>query len=153
MPSTGRPGRKCGRSRRRRRTLIICWAMRSRAGRRSRNVRGCENKEQSDADSSGHVGPKPGLGRLPNKQIFAFWPEGRNVKIATVWPQLPCLPFSGTCDKRRKNGGPYSETSVSLAFFKPSAVAFITTSSFSFMEFSITSIDFRQLPSPLCPSV
>ncbi len=47
----------------------------------------------------------------------------------------------------------YSETSVSLAFFKPSAVAFITTSPFSFMVFSITSIDFRQLSSPLCPSV
>ena len=125
----------------------------SRGGRRNRSVRRCENKEQSDADISGQVGPKPGLGRLPNKQIFTFWPEGRNVKIATVWPQLHCLPFSGTLDKRRKKGGPYSETSVSLAFFKPSAVAFITTSSFSFMVFSITSIDFRQLPSPLCPSV
>ena len=134
--------------------MIICWAMRSRAGRRSRNVRGCENKEQSDADISGQVGPKPGLGRLPNKQIFTFWPEGRNVKIATVWPQLPCLPFSGTLHKRRKNGGPYSETSVSLAFFKPSAVASMTTSSFSFMVFSSTSICLRQrlslLPLSLC---
>ncbi len=27
-------------------------------------------KERSDADSSGHVGPKPGLGRFPNKQMF-----------------------------------------------------------------------------------
>ena len=82
--------------------MIICWAMRSRAGRRSRNVRGCENKEQRDADISGQVSPKPGLGRLPNKQIFAFWPEGRNVKIATVWPQLPCLPFSDTPENGAK---------------------------------------------------
>ena len=49
--------------------MIICWAMRSRAGRRNRNVRGCENKEQRDADSSGHVGPKPGLGMSPSKWI------------------------------------------------------------------------------------
>ena len=27
-------------------------------------------KERSDAVSSGHVGPKPGLGRFPNKQMF-----------------------------------------------------------------------------------
>ena len=35
----------------------------------------------------------------------------------------------------QKNRGPYSGTSVSLAFLMPSAVASITTSSFSFMEF------------------
>ena len=126
-------------------------------------------KERSDADSSGHVGRsrvweccapvahaqhRPERRRRPPQQADFYVLAGRpNVKIATAWPQLPCLPFSGTLDKRRKNGGPYSETSVSLAFFKPSAVAFITTSSFSFMEFSIISIDFRQLPSPLCPSV
>jgi hypothetical protein len=50
-----------------------------------------------------------------------------------VWGCSPTsrLLFSGTFDKHRKNEGPYSETSVSLAFFKPSAVAFITMSSFS----------------------
>ena len=35
----------------------------------------------------------------------------------------------------QKNRDPYSGTSVSLAFLMPSAVASITTSSFSFMEF------------------
>ena len=44
----------------------------------------------------------------------------------------------------QKNRGPYSGTSVSLAFLMPSAVASITTSSFSFMEFSSTSICFLQ---------
>ena len=36
----------------------------------------------------------------------------------------------------QKNRGPYSGTSVSLAFLMPSAVASITTSSFSVMEFT-----------------
>ena len=44
----------------------------------------------------------------------------------------------------QKNRGPYSGTSVSLAFLMPSAVASITTSSFSFMEFRSTSICFLQ---------
>ena len=44
----------------------------------------------------------------------------------------------------RKNGGPYFGTSVSLAFLMPSAVASITTSSFSFIEFRSTSMCFLQ---------
>lgn len=44
----------------------------------------------------------------------------------------------------QKNRGPYSGTSVSLAFLSPSAVASMTTSSFSFMEFRSTSICFLQ---------
>ena len=44
----------------------------------------------------------------------------------------------------QKNRGPYSGTSVSLAFLMPSAVASITTSSFSFMEFRRTSMCFLQ---------
>ena len=44
----------------------------------------------------------------------------------------------------QKNRGPYSGTSVSLAFLMPSAVASITTSSFSFMEFRSTSMCFLQ---------
>ena len=44
----------------------------------------------------------------------------------------------------QKNRGPYSGTSVSLAFLMPSAVASITTSSFSFIEFRSTSMCFLQ---------
>ena len=59
-------------------------------GRKKEQERkGGENKEQSDADISGQVGPKPGLGRLPNKQIFAFWPEGRNIKNSNCGYSCP----------------------------------------------------------------
>ena len=71
------------------------------------------------------------------------------IEVAT----LPCA----TCGHRgiachlaaapkmaQKNRGPYSGTSVSLAFLMPSAVASITTSSFSFIEFRSTSMCFLQ---------
>ena len=44
----------------------------------------------------------------------------------------------------QKNRGPYSGTSVSLAFLMPSAVASMTTSSFSFIELKSTSMCFLQ---------
>ena len=75
------------------------------------------------------------------QQAF-LWATG-HAKIAGVGtPALlaeTCNPENGT-----KNGGPYSGTSVSLAFLMPSAVASITTSSFSFIEFRSTSMCFLQ---------
>ena len=53
----------------------------------------------------------------------------------------------------QKNRGSYLRTSVSLAFLSPSAVASMTTSSFSFMESKSTSMCFRQLSPPRFPSV
>ena len=53
----------------------------------------------------------------------------------------------------QKNRGSYLRTSVSLAFLSPSAVASMTTSSFSFMESKSTSMCFRQLSPPRLPSV
>lgn len=86
-----------------------------------------------------------GFGASPNKP-----------PLCHLWPQRHCLPFSDTYTQgliNTKSGGPSYLTSVSLAFFNPSAVAFMTTSSFSFIEFSIISMVLRQLSSPLCPSV
>lgn len=43
-----------------------------------------KNKEQSDAITSGHVGPKlTGLGRAPTSGVCG------------LWPQRHCLPLSG----------------------------------------------------------
>ena len=74
-----------------------------------------------------------------------------------VWGGSPTSRLCATCGHRgiachlaaapkmaQKNRGPYSGTSVSLAFLMPSAVASITTSSFSFMEFRSTSMCFLQ---------
>lgn len=74
-----------------------------------------------------------GFGASPNKP-----------PLCHLWPQRHCLPLSGNPENGAKNGGPYSGTSVSLAFLMPSAVASITTSSFSFMEFRSTSMCFLQ---------
>ena len=51
----------------------------------------------------------------------------------------------------QKNRGPYSGISVSLAFLMPSAVASITTNSFS-LEFIRTSMCWQQLLSLFCLS-
>ena len=77
-----------------------------------------------------------GFGASPNKP-----------PLCHLWPQRHCLPFSGTPEKptkNEKNEGPFYLTSVSLAFLMPSAVASITTSSFSFIEFRSTSMCFLQ---------
>ena len=65
-----------------------------------------------------------GFGASPNKP-----------PLCHLWPQRHCLPLSDSPKMAQKNRGPYSGTSVSLAFLMPSAVASITTSSFSFIEF------------------
>ena len=65
-------------------TLTICsdWT--------GRTIR---NRRDSDGDAANLFGtfcPKePGLGRLPNKQIFAFWPEGWNVKNSNCGYSCP----------------------------------------------------------------
>ena len=74
-----------------------------------------------------------GFGASPNKP-----------PLCHLWPQRHCLPLSGRPKNGAKNRGPYSGTSVSLAFLMPSAVASMTTSSFSFMEFRSTSMRFLQ---------
>ena len=74
-----------------------------------------------------------GFGASPNKQRPGLCGHGGIAcHLATV-PKMA-----------QKNRGPYSGTSVSLAFLMPSAVASITTSSFSFMEFRSTSMCFLQ---------
>lgn len=50
-----------------------------------------KNKEQSDAITSGHVGPKlTGLGQAPTSGVCG------------LWPQRHCLPFSGTLKMAKK---------------------------------------------------
>jgi len=53
-------------------------------------------QQQAKRNTSGRVGPKvQGLGKaLPNKQFLNF-PARENLKNVQLWPQLPCLPFSG----------------------------------------------------------
>ena len=74
-----------------------------------------------------------GFGASPNKQRPGLCGHGGIACHLAAAPKMA-----------QKNRGPYSGTSVSLAFLMPSAVASITTSSFSFMEFSSTSICFLQ---------
>ena len=73
-----------------------------------------------------------GFGASPNKP-----------PLCHLWPQRHCH-LAAAPKIAQKNRGPYSGTSVSLAFLMPSAVASITTSSFSFMEFRSTSMCFLQ---------
>ena len=74
-----------------------------------------------------------GFGASPNKPpLCHLWHRGIACHLAAA-PKMA-----------QKNRGPYSGTSVSLAFLMPSAVASITTSSFSFMEFRSTSMCFLQ---------
>ena len=74
-----------------------------------------------------------GLGRAPTSRLCATCGHrGIACHLATA-PKMA-----------QKNRGPYSGTSVSLAFLMPSAVASITTSSFSFIEFRSTSMCFLQ---------
>ena len=74
-----------------------------------------------------------GLGRAPTSRLCATCGHRGIACHLAAAPKMA-----------QKNRGPYSGTSVSLAFLMPSAVASITTSSFSFMEFSSTSICFLQ---------
>lgn len=74
-----------------------------------------------------------GFGASPNKQRPGLCGHGGIACHLAVAPKMA-----------QKNRGPYSGTSVSLAFLSPSAVASMTTSSFSFMEFRSTSICFLQ---------
>ena len=67
--------------------------------------------------------------------------------------ECPACHLATALKMAQKNRGPYSGTSVSLAFLSPSAVASITTSSFSFIELKSTSMCFLQLFSPRWPSV
>lgn len=74
-----------------------------------------------------------GFGASPNKQRPGLCGHGGIACHLAAPPKMA-----------QKNRGPYSGTSVSLAFLMPSAVASITTSSFSFMEFRSTSMCFLQ---------
>ena len=74
-----------------------------------------------------------GFGASPNKQRPGLCGHGGIACHLAAPPKMA-----------QKNRGPYSGTSVSLAFLMPSAVASITTSSFSFMEFRRTSMCFLQ---------
>ena len=58
--------------------------------------------------------------------------------------ERPACHLATALKMAQKNRGPYSGTSVSLAFLMPSSVASITTSSFSFIEFRSTSMCFLQ---------
>ena len=78
-----------------------------------------------------------GFGASPNKQRPGLCGHGGIACHLAAAPKMA-----------QKNRGPYSGTSVSLAFLSPSAVASITTSSFSFIELKSTSICFLQLFSP-----
>ena len=75
-----------------------------------------------------------GFGASPNKQRPGLCGHGGIACHLATAPKMA----------QKKNRGPYSGTSVSLAFLMPSAVASITTSSFSFMEFRSTSMCFLQ---------
>ena len=61
-------------------------------------------QQQAKRNTSGQVGPKlQGLGKaLPNKQFLNF-PVRENLKNVQLWPQLPCLPFSGNRGKVQIN--------------------------------------------------
>ena len=74
-----------------------------------------------------------GFGASPNKQRPGLCGHGGIACHLAAPPKMA-----------QKNRGPYSGTSVSLAFLMPSAVASITTSSFSFIEFRSTSMCFLQ---------
>ena len=74
-----------------------------------------------------------GFGASPNKQRPGLCGHGGIACHLAAAPKMA-----------QKNRDPYSGTSVSLAFLMPSAVASITTSSFSFMEFRRTSMCFLQ---------
>ena len=74
-----------------------------------------------------------GFGASPNKQRPGLCGHGGIACHLAAAPKMA-----------QKNRGPYSGTSVSLAFLMPSAVASITTSSFSFIEFRSTSMCFLQ---------
>lgn len=44
-----------------------------------------DDKERSDATTSGQVGPKyTGLGLAPTSRFFTIWPEDKTRKIASV---------------------------------------------------------------------
>ena len=102
------------------------------------------HKKQSDADTSGQLGPKRRVwGGSPTSKFSQTGRKAGLVKIASVATSIAC--HLATAPKMaQKNRGPYSGTSVSLAFLMPSAVASITTSSFSFIEFRSTSMCFLQ---------
>lgn len=74
-----------------------------------------------------------GFGASPNKQRPGLCGHGGIACHLAAAPKMA-----------QKNRGPYSGTSVSLAFLMPSAVASITTSSFSFIEFRSISMCFLQ---------
>ena len=74
-----------------------------------------------------------GFGASPNKQRPGLCGHGGIACHLAAAPKMA-----------QKNRGPYSGTSVSLAFLMSSAVASITTSSFSVMEFRSTSMCFLQ---------
>ena len=64
-----------------------------------------KNKEQSDAITSGHVGPKlTGLGRAPTSGVCG------------LWPQRHCLPLSGSPKNDMKKTEVYTLLHI-LRFF------------------------------------
>ena len=90
----------------------------------------------------------PGLRSFPR---FFLWTSSRVTLAVRSITALPCLPLVRCLQNSAKNGGAcFSYTSsVSRALCSPSAVCFITVSSFSSIELSMTSICFRQELSPL----
>lgn len=108
----------------------------------------------------------PIWGRVLGVFFFVIGAFGTNVQLASggcstqrVWgypnkhfakqnsiciDECPACHLATALKMAQKNRGPYSGTSVSLAFLMPSAVASITTSSFSFIEFRSTSMCFLQ---------
>ena len=67
-------------------------------GKTDRTIMNIENKEQSDATASGHVGPRLGFGASPNKP-----------PLCHLWPQRHCLPFSDTSKIAQKTEALISE--------------------------------------------
>jgi len=138
MPSIGRPSGICGRPWLSRPTSTICSALRTGALIR--------NRRDSGGDAANLFGtfcPKePGLGRLPNKHFCGPATQQKFRSVAT--PELLAISCaSATWRKKTKVTLSYA-SSVSLAFLMPSAVASITTGSFSLIEFRSTSMCFLQ---------
>ena len=138
----------CGRPWQSRQISITCSATRTSKKIRPRSVSSGPPTTGACAGTSGQSVQKfSGFGELPNKHFHG--PAA--CENFGVWPHSNCLPKRATPEVARKNGGTrfFYASSVSRAFCSPSAVYFITVSSFSSIELSMTSICFRQVLSPL----
>ena len=126
---------------------ITCSATRTSKKIRLRSVSSGPPTTGTCAGTSGQSVQKfSGFGELPNKHFHG--PAA--CENFGVWPHPNCLPFCASPENGAKNGGTrFYASSVSRAFCSPSAVYFITVSSFSSIELSMTSICFRQVLSPL----